>query len=304
MLKLLMIIPFLLLLAASDEPQNLTLGEPEPEPLSLSSEKNIEGELSTGSTATIEVRTIPREALIYIDGKHLGLSPINGETVSSGEHYISIKKKGYFPYDKDILLPKGESVLFILPLIEVPPGYPEALRIAESRAGVIFDLQIGAFRKWLHSPERHAAVLVGIANSCLRLADALEDEGLDHDALQCRNTVCGFYSLLELAAGSSYFADESQNSVKLAQDTRPDAATNDAALLKLVNMFIAELSSDDPSIRAGAAHALRHTYCSFDGAQLAGDALATAGKSESDGFVLFAILEALEQITFEPGGSG
>jgi len=298
MLKLLLIIPFLLLLAASDEPQNLNMGEPEP--LSLSNEAPIEGELSTGLSATLEVRAIPQGALIYLDGKHLGFSPIIGETVSSGEHYISIKKKGYFPYDKDVLFPNGQNILLILPLIELPPGYPEALHRAESRAGAIYDMKIGAFRRWLHSPERHAGGLVDIANSCSRLAEALEDEGLDHDALQCRNAVCGFYSLLELAAGSNYFADEPQISTKLSLDARPDAAVNDVALLKLANAFIAELSSNDPSVRANAAHTLRYTYCSFDGAKLVYDALAAADKSENDGFVSFVIIEAIEQITFEP----
>jgi hypothetical protein len=299
MLKLIIILSVFILFFPSGEPENLTLGEPES--LSLQ-EEDSEVEGVQGETAIVEILTIPKGAMIYIDGERFGISPVGGKAVLSGEHYLTVKKRGYLTYDKDIYIPPDESVLLILPVIQAPDGYSDSLRKAQSRAGVILDLEMGAFRQWLRTSERHADDLAHMADSCIRFANALKYMGLDLDALRCRNTACGFFILLELASGSSYFADEPNASQQSAAGCRHNAHANKAALLRLVKGFIDDLSSDEPYTRAYAAHALRYTYCSFDGTVKAHEALETAYKSEEDEFVQFVILEALEQIAFEPMG--
>ena len=306
MLKLIATFALIILLAASPEPEDLTLEEEreksrEPEELALDGEAEVEDISLTESSLVLSITTVPPSAIVYLDGSRFGITPIEGKETNEGQHYFSLRKRGYFPYEKDIVISGDEDISLTLPIVEAPEGYDGSIRDAGKEAGIIFELQSGAFRVWLHSEQRHAEDLALIASRCTQLAAVMEELGLNYDALRCRNTAGGFYLLLELAAGTEYFADKPFESLRISKRYKSEAESNDEELIRLIDRFILELQSPDGYTRAVAAHALRHTYSSLRGVLNATYALETAATTERVEFIQLIIAEALEQIEFEPG---
>lgn len=305
MLKLIATFALIILLAASPEPEDLTLEEEraksrEPEELTLDEKSGVEDLSLTESSLVLSITTVPPHAIVYLDGERYGITPIEGKEISEGQHYFTLRKKGYFRYEKDIVISGDEDISLTLPIVEIPEGYDKSIRDAESEAGIIFALQSGTFRVWLHSEQRHAEDLALIASRCARLAAVMEERGLNYNALRCRNSAGGFYLLLELAAGTEYFADKPFESLRISKRYRSDAESNEEELIRLIDRFILELQSPDGYTRGAAAHALRHTYSSLQGSVNAVYALETAARIEPVEFIQLIIAEALEQIEFEP----
>jgi len=51
--------------------------------------------LSLAETGVLIVRTKPEAAMIYIDDKQFGVSPVTARNLSGGKHRVSVRKKGY-----------------------------------------------------------------------------------------------------------------------------------------------------------------------------------------------------------------
>ncbi len=305
MLKLLATFGLIILLSVSPEPENLTLDDrdeanPEPEELTLDGESYVEDLSLGGSVIIFNLSTTPPGAMVYLNGERFGITPIEGKIVEGGQHFLALRKRGFYPYEKDIIIDGEGEFSLNLPIVEAPEGYDEAAREVETSAGIILDMEMNAFRVWLKSDARYAEDLVIIAQKCARLGSAMNEAGLKYDALRCRNLAAGFYLLVELAAGTSYFADDPGKSLRVANGCREAVLLNDADLNMLADRFIIELHAYDGYIRGVAAHALRHTYSSLTGARNAAYALENLLPGEPVEFIRQIIVESLEQIEFDP----
>lgn len=63
----------------------------------------------TKQVATLEVRSDPTNASVYVDGSYLGRTPLVA-TVAAGQHQLVVKKAGYQPYEVSVRLNPGERV--------------------------------------------------------------------------------------------------------------------------------------------------------------------------------------------------
>jgi len=62
-----------------------------------------------GARATLEVRSDPSGAQVYLDGRYLGLTPLVS-SVAPGRHQVEVRKEGYEPYKVSVRLNPGERV--------------------------------------------------------------------------------------------------------------------------------------------------------------------------------------------------
>ena len=79
----------------------------------------------------IKVETNPSHANVYIDGKHIGISPCQKE-LTLGDHKIRISKDRYEDYKESFMIQEGEPVLVQANLTAKPF---EELEVASSPAG-------------------------------------------------------------------------------------------------------------------------------------------------------------------------
>ncbi len=63
----------------------------------------------TKQVATLEVRSDPPDAAVFVDGGYLGRTPLVA-TVEAGRHRLLVKKSGYQPYEVSVRLNPGERV--------------------------------------------------------------------------------------------------------------------------------------------------------------------------------------------------
>ena len=305
MLKLLATFWLIILLSVSPEPENLTLDDreeakPEPEGLTLDGEPQVEDLSLDGSVMVFSLTTTPPGAMVYLDGERFGITPIEGKLIEGGQHFVALRKRGFYPYEKDMIIDGDGEFSLNLPIVEAPEGYDEATRDVEISAGIILDMEMNAFRLWLTSDPRYAEDLVIIAQKCAKLGSMMQDAGLKYDALRCRNLAAGFYQLVELAAGTSYFAEDPGESLKIAKGCAKAMLLNDEELNRLVDRFILELHAFDGYTRGVAAHSLRHAYSSLSGVKNVVYVLENLLPSEPVEFIRQIIMESLEQIEFDP----
>jgi tetratricopeptide (TPR) repeat protein len=70
----------------------------------------LEAELAKQrALGSIQVMTNPEGAKIFIDGADMGLGPIDIKEVAAGEHTISAKKQGFYPYEFRFELQPGQA---------------------------------------------------------------------------------------------------------------------------------------------------------------------------------------------------
>lgn len=86
-------------------PQATPLPTPQPTP-----------QISREETGYITVTTEPKDAEVFLDGKFLGLSPINKLAVGKGTHVLTVSKGGYNTYSKTIRL--GSKGVFTAALMK------------------------------------------------------------------------------------------------------------------------------------------------------------------------------------------
>ena len=65
-------------------------------------------------SGSVTIATEPAGATVSIDGREIGVSPVNAEKLSRGRHTITAKKKGYETRGKGIVLDYGESLSICL----------------------------------------------------------------------------------------------------------------------------------------------------------------------------------------------
>jgi tetratricopeptide (TPR) repeat protein len=86
----------------------------------------IEAEIAKQSAlGSIQVMTNPEGAKIVIDEKDMGPGPIDMKDVPSGEHTISVKKDGFYPYELRFELQPGQAFSIRVPLREEAKPLPE-----------------------------------------------------------------------------------------------------------------------------------------------------------------------------------
>ncbi len=73
----------------------------------------VEFKLSTLS-GSVTVATEPPGAKVAIDGRDVGVSPVNAEQLSRGRHTVTARKRGYETRSKGIVLDYGESLSICL----------------------------------------------------------------------------------------------------------------------------------------------------------------------------------------------
>lgn len=85
-------------------------------------------EMKSGS---LKITSHPSKAIVYINGKHYGDTPVNLSNLKPGTYVIRLEKNGYDPADRRVNLPAGESLDLMLNLdsntggidvVTQPPG--------------------------------------------------------------------------------------------------------------------------------------------------------------------------------------
>ena len=83
-------------------------------PLSIESERTYEMVLSTDkqekATGSLEVKSNPNGATIYIDGKEMGVTPKLITGISTGNHELRIHKQLFEDYTSSIIIEKGKRI--------------------------------------------------------------------------------------------------------------------------------------------------------------------------------------------------
>ena len=83
----------------------------------------------------LTIRTIPNEALVYVDGKALGVSPLNIPKIAGGGHEIRLVKEGYTDLVRQIV---------VTPYSDVTEQWtlsPTALRLSDEQLAEIAELR-------------------------------------------------------------------------------------------------------------------------------------------------------------------
>ena len=58
-------------------------------------------------TGYLSITTNPADAAVYLDGQHVGVSPVQLLTVAAGEHRVRIVKTGYVEYSRVVTVAAG-----------------------------------------------------------------------------------------------------------------------------------------------------------------------------------------------------
>jgi hypothetical protein len=79
--------------------------------------KELEEELNRLKLlGSIQVFTNPDGARVFIDDKDVGTAPIQAKNINSGEHTISVKQEGFYPYELRFELQPGQAFSIRAPL--------------------------------------------------------------------------------------------------------------------------------------------------------------------------------------------
>ncbi len=96
--------------------------------LPIKSDKAIEKPSEQPAGGTISVESSVRDSEIYVNGHHLGTTPLNNAAISPGPHKITVKKRGYTAYEKQIDVESGRSVSMY---VDLNPEAAPATRAAQ-----------------------------------------------------------------------------------------------------------------------------------------------------------------------------
>ena len=95
---------------------------------------------------TLSVSANVDGAVVLVDGKRVGETPLSDAAVSPGKHRISIEKEGYEPYRKQVRIDQGRAVSLFVDLSEAGPSKarlyveatPEDARVRILNIGPVF----------------------------------------------------------------------------------------------------------------------------------------------------------------------
>lgn len=88
-------------------------------------------------SGSVSVTTDPPGATVMIDGRNVGISPVDVERVAQGEHILSVSKRGYTSRDKEIDLEYGDVLSVFLRMKEKETTF--SVFSFPSGAGVFLD---------------------------------------------------------------------------------------------------------------------------------------------------------------------
>jgi len=100
---------------------------------------------------TLEVKSAPSGAKVWVDGKDLGVTPYSGSVVAGEEHTVTVSAKGYrFKNQKVTVKPKGKEVVSVI-LEELKAGEMGAATIIGKDGAEMILIPAGEFL--MGSPE-------------------------------------------------------------------------------------------------------------------------------------------------------
>jgi len=85
--------------------------------------EGVRNEFKTIQKGTLQVVPKPEDAQVFINGVFVGCGKLKVDEINSGEHLIGIKKRGYVPYVRKVVIQRGLVEVVNVELI----GYKEAL---------------------------------------------------------------------------------------------------------------------------------------------------------------------------------
>ncbi len=102
--------------------------------------------LATSGKQSLEVRTTPSGARVYVDGQYRGLSPVEVSNLASGEHHVALVMPGYSLAQQPVL--PGPNEITLRPA-EAHSRWKDAVdRIARDPEGALRDAAAKDFGKW------------------------------------------------------------------------------------------------------------------------------------------------------------
>jgi hypothetical protein len=72
-------------------------------------------------TGTLSIRSDPVGAQIFVDGVHLGITPLSGQALSPGSHVLRLELPGYASVSKVVTMRSGQALTQTYPLEILEP---------------------------------------------------------------------------------------------------------------------------------------------------------------------------------------
>lgn len=104
---------------------------------------------NTGGLGTINVKTVPDGAEVYIDNISIGKAPLSFSKLMPGKHLVTIKKEGYYDYESSVNVMEGKVTIIDESLAKSCDIYRKDNKIDITMKGVSFSMikvRGGSFR--------------------------------------------------------------------------------------------------------------------------------------------------------------
>jgi len=117
--------------------------------------KDIIVETTVSSFGSLEISSTPSQAMVYINGMKLGLTPFKLNELKTGEHILKLTKNGYIDYEGPFLIVSGkneilEMALERLNIVNISSNPSGALFYLDDElkgsTPVIFELRSGVYK--------------------------------------------------------------------------------------------------------------------------------------------------------------
>ncbi len=107
-------------------------------------------QIMEGEHGDLEVTSLPSGAVVYVDGKSIGASPVRVRELPAGEHFLRVEAEGRKPYMKAVTIIQGENRIPVeLPKIDsvdlekMFSILPKADQISPKRSAFLDEMGIG-----------------------------------------------------------------------------------------------------------------------------------------------------------------
>ena len=68
-------------------------------------------------TGTLEIKSIPKESEVFLDGSFIGVAPLIKQEIKSGDHLVEVRKRGFTTWRKKFQIDSGSKNSY-LPILE------------------------------------------------------------------------------------------------------------------------------------------------------------------------------------------
>src|SRR5262249_46149042 len=78
----------------------------------------------------IDVQSTPEGAIVYVDDKSIGETPLRQQIVATGGHVVRVEKQGYKSYSRNLAAEPAQSIILAIQLEKVKVELPPVEKVA------------------------------------------------------------------------------------------------------------------------------------------------------------------------------